>query len=116
LQDCHRRFDSTGLVVVGAFDEEPLFEKCGHSSNERDPAHGLDPTDEFIGLRYLLPLCADHIYGGWTHRLLCGRAVCKPTAKTQQDKNRRNPVSHLMLRLWGNASIRTAGSSSRSSQ
>ena len=57
------------------------------ADNERDPAHGLDPTDKFIGRCYLLPLCADNTYGARTHRLLYGRAVCEPTAKTQQDKN-----------------------------
>ena len=60
------------------------------ADNERDPAHGLDPTDKFIGRCYLLPLCTDNTYGGRTHRLLYGRAVCEPTAKTQQDKNRGN--------------------------
>ena len=64
-----------------AFNKRPLFEKRCNSRNEGDAAHCLDPTNEFIGLSYLLPLGPNHTYGGRTCRLLCGGTTYKPAAK-----------------------------------
>jgi hypothetical protein len=88
-----------------AFNKRSLLEKRCNSRNEGDAAHCLDPTNEFIGLSYLLPLGPDHTYGGRTCRLLCGGTTCKPDAKRHQDKNRRKPISHSLLLLQENSSL-----------
>src|SRR5262245_49402326 len=89
------------------FNKQPLFEKCCNARNKGDPAHGLDPANEFIGLSYLLPLSPDHTYGGRTCRLLCRGTTCKPAAKRHQHKNRRKSVSHSPLRSQKDGSLRS---------
>jgi hypothetical protein len=88
-----------------AFNKRPLLEKRCNSRNDGDAAHCLDPTNEFIGLSYLLSLGPDHTYSGRTCRLLCGGTTCKPAAKRHQGKNRRKSVSHALLRLRENSSL-----------
>jgi len=87
-----------------AFNKQPLFEKRRNSCDDRDSANCLDPADEFIGLCYLLPLGPDYAYSGRACRLLCGSAICEPTAEREQDKNCRKPVTHLMLRCCQHSS------------
>jgi hypothetical protein len=70
-----------------AFNKHPLFKKRCNARNEGNSAHCLDSANEFIGLRYLLPLGPDHTYGGRTGRLLCGGTPCKPGAKGQQGED-----------------------------
>ena len=44
------------LLDLGAFDEEPLFEKGGDPGDQRHPPHCLNAADELVGLGDLLAL------------------------------------------------------------